>query len=165
VLQLLATNSVASTFNDLTVNVSPNSVVFADWISGFFPGVTNPNIVGISATPMHDGTSNLAKFALGLNPAASAQAASAPGQLGLPAQTWCNVGGVNYLAISVRRPIGLVGLTYAAVVSGDLQSWAAGVQQGSPASNGDGTETVIFRDTVPNSQATRRYIELQITHQ
>jgi hypothetical protein len=83
----------------------------------------------------------------------------------LPAQTWSNVGGVNYLAISVRRPIGLVGVTYTAIVSGDLKSWTSGVQQGSPVSNGDGTESVIYRDTVPNSQAGQRYIRLQITHQ
>ena len=62
----------------------------------------------------------------------------------------------------MRRPIGRTGITYAAEVSGALASWSAAVQDGSPVNNGDGTESVFFRDTVARGTAPR-FIRLKIT--
>lgn len=41
---------------------------FTDWIAGFFPGETDPAIVGAGADPDADGQSNLVEFALGGSP-------------------------------------------------------------------------------------------------
>jgi len=42
---------------------------FALWIDGFFPGETNPAIIGLTADPDNDGTDNLTEFAFDGNPA------------------------------------------------------------------------------------------------
>ena len=112
VLRLTATNTAASTFGNLTVNVSPNPAVFPDWISSFYPGINDPAIVGAQAMPKNDGIMNLEKFALGLDPTKPGAASWTTGHAGLPIPTTANISGANYLALSVRRPIGLTGITY-----------------------------------------------------
>jgi hypothetical protein len=42
---------------------------FASWIDGFFPGVTDPLIVGATADPDQDGIQNAVEMVLGGNPA------------------------------------------------------------------------------------------------
>ena len=41
---------------------------FSTWIAGFFPGETNPAIIGKTADPDGDGTNNVTEFAFGGNP-------------------------------------------------------------------------------------------------
>jgi hypothetical protein len=64
--------------------------------------------------------------------------------------------------IATARPIGRPGITYAADVSSDLRLWVPGVQAAPPMSNGDGTETVIFRDTTPVPLAPARFMRLTV---
>jgi beta-glucanase (GH16 family) len=157
VLRLTATNSAAQDFSEMTVNVAANPNIFADWQSLTWPGVSDVNIIGPLADPDLDGMKNIIEYALGMN-------AKVAGSGGLPTSLWRNVGGSDYLALQVRRPIGRTGITYSAEVSGDLLNplWAAAVQDGAAVNNGDGTETAIFRDTVPRGVAPR-FIRLKIT--
>ena len=155
VLRLTATNSTAQDFAEIAVSAAANPNIFADWQSLTWPGVTDVNIIGPLADPDNDGTKSLIEYSLGMN-------AAVAGTTGLPASLWRNVSGTDYLALQVRRPIGRTGITYSAEVSGTLGSWSAAVQDGTPANNGDGTETVFFRDTVPRGTAPR-FIRLKIT--
>ncbi len=157
VLRLTATNSVAQDFSEMTVNVLANPNIFADWQSLMWPGVTDVNIIGPLADPDRDGVANLIEHALGTTANSASSAA-------LPTSLWKNVSGTDYLALQVRRPIGRIGITYSAEVSSTLANgtWTAAVQEGAPAANGDGTETVIFRDTAARG-TTPRFIRLKIT--
>ena len=155
VLRLMATNSVAQDLVEIAINVAANPNIFADWQSLMWPSVTDTNIIGPLADPDLDGVSNLLEHALGTN-------ATLPSSAALPASMWRNVSGVDYLALQIRRPIGRIGVTYSAEVSGNLATWTAAAQDGAPVANGDGTETVIFRDTAPRG-TDPRFIRLKIT--
>ena len=157
VLRLTATNSAAQDFAEITVNAAANPNIFADWQSLTWPGVSDVNIIGPLADPDNDGTKNLLEYSLGMN-------AAVAGTAGLPVSLWRNVSGTDYLALQVRRPIGRTGITYAAEVTGTFAGWSAAVPDGTPVNNGDGTETVFFRDTVPRGVAPR-FIRLKITQQ
>ena len=50
------------------------------------------------------------------------------------------------------------------LVSGDLIDWIeTTATSGSVTDNGDGTETVTFRDTTPLSGSANRFIKLQVS--
>lgn len=137
---------------------------FQNWQRQYFgSNSSNLSIAGPNSDPANDGVTNLMKFALGMNPNLSDAVPWTTGSAGLPVESVTNVGGVNYLSISVRCPIGLTGITYSASVSSDLANWSAAVQQGQPTSNGDGTETIVFSDTVPMTQGIQRFIQLVVT--
>jgi hypothetical protein len=120
-------------------------------------------VVGSLADPDKDNVKNNVEWALGLNPTLNDAAPWVAGKAGLPVQAWQNVNGNDYLSLQVRRPIGRIGVTYSAEVSSDLNNWNPALQEGQPASNGDGSETVIFRDTMPRSGATLRFIRLKLS--
>jgi autotransporter-associated beta strand protein len=54
------------------------SLPYASWIAGFFPGVTDPTIIGTTADPDRDGIANAVEMVLGGNPAATMDAALLP---------------------------------------------------------------------------------------
>lgn len=162
VLRLSGSNANAEVFNDLTVNVAANPNIYDDWINSAYPSTTDTSIIGPDADPDHDGISNRIEWALGLNPTKADAAPWTTGQAGLPVEGWWSDGMNTYLSLQVRRPIGLIGVTYSAEVTGDLTTWSAAVQVGTPTDDGDGSETVIFRDTLSRDQASRRYIRLKI---
>jgi autotransporter-associated beta strand protein len=58
------------TFTESTglLEVGPVTDPFASWIDSFFPGETNPAIIGKTADPDNDGVDNLTEFALNGNP-------------------------------------------------------------------------------------------------
>jgi autotransporter-associated beta strand protein len=49
----------------LTVTSGPSAATFASWIDSFFPGETDPNIVGPNADPDHDGIPNAVEMVIG----------------------------------------------------------------------------------------------------
>lgn len=77
-----ASGGISGTFTNVTpgatVVYNANSIVLTaiaptqspaeSWIAGFFPGETNPAIIGLDADPDGDGVSNLLEFALNGNP-------------------------------------------------------------------------------------------------
>lgn len=141
---------------NLIVSATPPAG-FANWQGTTWPGVTDVNIIGPQADPDSDGIQNLIEYALGLDGTVS-------GQAGLPTLTTVNVSGINYLAISVTRPLGSRSdLTYVGEFSDSLTagSWALGVVFGSLTDNGNGTETAVWRDSAANT-ANRRFGRLRV---
>jgi autotransporter-associated beta strand protein len=51
---------------------------YAAWIDGFFPGQTNPAVVGATADPDSDGIANAVEMVIGGNPSSGNDAASLP---------------------------------------------------------------------------------------
>lgn len=165
VLRLSGSNASAMVFSDLPVSVSPNANLYSDWVALVFPGETNVALLAPTADPDRDGAANLLEFALGLDPATADARPFAAGQPGLPTGAIQADGGTNYLTLSVKRPVGRLDLLYAGEVSGDLADWSEAVVAGLPVNHGDGTETVLFRDTVPVPEADRRFIRLRVAMQ
>ncbi len=101
---------------------------------------------------------NLLEFAQGLAPKSSSQA-------GTPIVGQQLISGSTYLTLTFRRQLVAPELTYSPQTNGSLPgTWAGGaVLVGSPVSNGDGTETVTYRDSVAQTAASHRFMRLQVT--
>ncbi|MEY4483174.1 MAG: hypothetical protein RL693_626, partial [Verrucomicrobiota bacterium] len=144
---------------EASVNVTTS---FGSWLTAYFTPLEQAN-VGISgdlADPDFDGIPNLLEFALNLTP-------RIPNGSALPAATIQNVGGTNYLSLTFKRRVPALDLVYSPKTNATLPgTWNAdAVLVGSPVNNGDGTETVTYRDSVPADQAgtTRRFMRLEVT--
>ena len=161
-LRLSARDTTAEVFDELEVQAAPNPNIYGDWIALALPDPTNPAARQPSEDPDADGVQNFVEFALGMDPDRMDARAFAPGQPGLPAGTFVSVDGANYLAMTVRRPVGRIGVGYVVEVSADLLTWTAATALGPAYPNGDGSETVAFRDVIPVEQAARRFIRLRV---
>ncbi|CAN5777511.1 hypothetical protein BH11VER1_BH11VER1_22360 [soil metagenome] len=141
-----------------TVNVTTS---FGSWVTTYFTPLeqSNASISGDLADPDFDGISNLLEFALNLAP-------KTPGSSGLPTAVVQNVGGTNYLTLTFKRRLPTLDLLYTPKTNATLPgTWNAdAVQVGSPVNNGDGTETVTYRDSVPTNQlgTSRRFMRLDV---
>lgn len=162
VLRLSGSDSQVEMYSEFPVDVRLNPNIYSDWIRLNFPGITDPDVIGISADSDHDGVQNLIEFALGMNPAVSDALPFTAYAPGLPVGQIRSIFGTNYLTLVVRRPIGRFGVDYACEVSGNLVTWMPGIQEGIPVDNGDGSETVILRDPLPLSSFSQRFIRLKI---
>jgi autotransporter-associated beta strand protein len=111
---------------------------------------------GPLANPSGDGLPNLLKFALGLNPTVNGSDGSATGVV--------TVGGERYptLAFQRRRALGDVALEVRVSASLDF-STSLGLTEISATDNGDGTDTVVVRSTVPLSSQPRQFFRLTAT--
>ncbi|MEI8340801.1 MAG: SBBP repeat-containing protein [Verrucomicrobiota bacterium] len=119
----------------------------------------NSSISGDSADPDHDGIPNLMEYALKLEPR---QASSA----GLPTRSVVTVSGSNYLALSYTKVDLAIDITYLVESSGNLSGWNSGAGFTAPYSstdNGNGTTTVVVRDAIPLSSASKRFLHLKVT--
>lgn len=118
----------------------------------------NATISGDLADPDNDGIVNLLEYAQGLAPKTSSQ-------VGTPTVGKQLISGSTYLTLTFRRKITAPELTYTVQIDGTLPgTWAGGsVIVGSPVNNGDGTETVSYRDTVAITAATKRFMRLKVT--
>lgn len=89
---------------------------FADWIDDFYPGETNPAIIGENADPDRDGLSNRDEYAFGLNPASGASASPITTPLDKASGTFTYT----------RRNPALTGMTYTIETSTTLApgSWS-----------------------------------------
>lgn len=104
----------------------------------------------------HDGLVNLLEYAFGTDPLTDSSAQR-------PVQSVVNIAGADFLALTFRRRIGASVVVEA---TSDLAggSWqTTPVQFGTPANNGDGTETVTFRDTIPVGSVPSRSMRLRAT--
>lgn len=98
--------------------------------------------------PDGDGVSNLAEYALGLDPLRSSTGSQ------LPITATVDFGAARYLAFSFRRLVAPPpGLVYSVEESADLVNWTpvdpVTQQLASPVPQGDGTELVTLRGTLP----------------
>ncbi|MEY4489552.1 MAG: hypothetical protein RIQ79_2060, partial [Verrucomicrobiota bacterium] len=136
------------------------SSAFSTWqASNFTPlEVANSAISGDNADPDADGLNNLLEFAFGLAPKST-------DATGKPTSAVQNISGSDYLTLTFRRRAPALDLAYAVQTSGDLTgAWTANaVQVGSATSNGDGTETVTFRDSSTLAAGNqKRFLRVQI---
>ena len=127
---------------------------FGDWKqTKFGANASDPAIAGPMADPNHNGTPNLLEFAFGMEPLTASQTEKLPGA------TQVTVNTEDYLAIRFRRLAGgSPGVSYTVLESTNLTNWLSvdfqSCQIGTPLSNGDGTETVTVRSTMPLHGAT-----------
>jgi hypothetical protein len=107
----------------------------------------------------HDGLASLLEYGLGTHPLNASQSQQ-PFQAIIPAE------GGNHLSLTFRRRPGESGVSYLVEATGDLVtgSWLPQpVQHGAAVDNGDGTETVTFRDTIPMDGAASRFLRLRVS--
>ena len=107
-----------------------------------------------------DGIPQLLEYALGGDP-------NHPSRVILPVQQMTEDGGSQYLELVVTRPIGLQGLSFIPQTDTTLTSWpvdSTGIADPSPtpADNGDGTETLIYRRSEDLSANPRAFMRLKI---
>lgn len=126
------------------------ATTFNDWRAGHFTAgeLANAAISGDAADPDGDGIPNLLEYAFGLDP-------RAPDSAGLPTIGLGIVNSVTYLTLSFRQARA-ADLAYRVETSGDLgvNAWKPdGLPLGAPVDNGDGTDTVTYRDSVAVSAA------------
>ncbi|MBC8011446.1 MAG: hypothetical protein H7067_15285, partial [Burkholderiales bacterium] len=138
------------------------TTAFTAWRATHFTAseLSVAGVSGDAADPDGDGLNNLAEFALGRDPRVADSAAA-----------WTtavqNVSGTDYLTITFRRRAPALDLAYAVQANDDLSipaGWApTAVEVGSAIANGDGTETVTYRDTVATGAASRRFLRVHVT--
>lgn len=128
------------------------------WLGTFGLPVDGTGDGAYTADPDSDGASNLLEYAFDSNPIVSDGAH-------LPVVAKVNVDGSDYLSIAfLRRTGSSSGITYTPQGSGDLAVWdGAPIQVGAAVDHGDGTETVVFRDTVPLAAGTRRFLRVSVS--
>jgi uncharacterized delta-60 repeat protein len=140
-----------------TVNIYTG---FGAWqVLNFSPAeLGNSLISGDTADPDGDGIKNIFEYAFGLPP-------KTPDNSGLPTGAIQNISGTNFLTMIFRRRVPAFDLVYTPRTAASVtNTWTANaVQVGVPVNNGDGTETVTYRDSVPALPTTsQRFMRLDI---
>lgn len=139
-------------------NGSALSHTFEGWLNYHFTATerADPLISGPLSDRDGDGLATLLEFALGLDPNL--------GDAGeLPEPGSIDDGGNDYLTITFRRQPKALDLSYTVEVAGDLATWNGGaVIVGPPVDNGDGTETVTYRDSQAISASSRRAMRVKV---
>jgi hypothetical protein len=114
----------------------------------------DPLISGAAIDLNDDGTPNLLKYAFGLdpreqNPPAAMPAIATPG---------------GEFQFSFRRQINANDLEYLPQISGDLFDWETLTNQvGAAIDNGDGTETLTFKESDPPGTSTKKFGRLRVS--
>lgn len=130
--------------------------------SVFGANATVPGIGGESADPNHNGVPNFLEYAFNSDPL---QTGSEP----LPVLSTVQVSGLEYLALTFTALNTDPNLTFTVQVTGDLSQrtdqWHSGASFTTVVSqvvNGNTTQMTV-RDNTPISQATKRFIRVQVT--
>jgi hypothetical protein len=117
----------------------------------------NPSNVGAGADNVDvsgDGLPNLVKYALGLDPFTPATSSQAP------AGSIQQVGGQNYLTLTVNRVARLADVNYVVEVSGDMQTWVSGSPN--TVTIADTPTQLVVRDNTP-AGTSPRFIRLAVS--
>lgn len=143
-----------------TSNGTAISQTFEGWLNYHFSAAeqANPLISGPFADYDNDGFGTLMEFALALKPNQS------DGGDFLRGET-VELGDDSYLAITFRRQKKSLNLVYSVELSSNLSNWTAGaVMVGTAIDNGDGSETVTYRDFVRISDHRHRAMRLKVSN-
>jgi hypothetical protein len=129
---------------------------YPTWQSLYFTEaeIANPDISGPGADPNGDGTTNLLKYAFGLDP----RKPNPPGSM--PAASI----GDGHLQVTVRRQKNVPDLQFEMQLSDDLITWDTSTAVAGPATdNGDGTETITFQDPALLGANRQRFARVSVT--
>jgi hypothetical protein len=162
----------ASTFGDDPLNwkasvtggtpAKPAALSLDTWLSQRFTAaqLADPKIGGRTADPDGDGIDNVREWVHGLDPLTWDSDSCVSTEIEKHAD------GQSYLTMHYRRSLAATGVSIFVDTASDLAAWnlGNGVTVGTPVNNGDGTETVTSRDTVPVSSSSSpvRFIRLRI---
>jgi len=126
-----------------------------DASTGFSPAEQLDDLVsGPDANPDNDSSVNVLEYATGSHP-------NTPGADPLVSTGTVEVSGQTYATLTFRRRIGATDLQCIPEATEDLTNWTELTNQEGPATaNGDGTETVTFRDTSPATP--RKLLRLRV---
>lgn len=129
------------------------------WFGGFGLPTNGTGNGAYTADVDNDGVNNLLEYAFNGNPNVADSIAI------LPRNSTINVSGSDYLAITfVRRTTPASGIIYSPQASADLADWSGvPVQAGASVNNNDGTETVVFRDSLPLNNNPKRFLRVRVT--
>jgi hypothetical protein len=148
---------IASYASQITAAI-PDLSVYDDWLIDH--GLYNAAALATADTDF-DGMPQLLEFALGGDPN------TADSSL-LPTQQIVDENGASYLEIYFTRPQGLTGISYAAQTTSDLGNWpsdSSGVNAPTLVTNGDGSETVRYRRSLPLGSAEKAFLRIVVSTQ
>jgi len=128
------------------------------WIGGFGLPADGTGTGAYTADPDGDGISNLLEYAFKGNPTLNDVSI-------LPSTGKINESGSDYLTLTFERLTSASsGITYTPQASADLAIWdGVPVQVGTAVNNGDGTETVVYRDNLPVNGNPKRFLRVRVT--
>lgn len=145
----------------LMLGVLPPGGEWESWHSFFWPGVTDPSIIGPDADPDGDGFANLVEYMLGMDPTSGSL-------IGQPQVTTVMVDGHPYLAILFTRRLDanykVDGLS-TNQLAGDPSAWqiCRNLIPRDQSNVASGFERVLVRDNVPMDGGDRaRFMRLRI---
>ncbi|HWB01918.1 MAG TPA: lamin tail domain-containing protein [Verrucomicrobiales bacterium] len=134
------------------------AMIYEVWANTAFTALDrdDPLVSDPTADPDGDGADNLLEYALNGQPKTQDAV--------LPAVQVYTDAGQSALAVTYRRRISTLDLTYEVQASGDLNTWdTLNTPVGAPVNHGDGTQTITIRDSVPFSVSRHRYIRLKVS--
>jgi autotransporter-associated beta strand protein len=124
---------------------------FSEWIAAAFPGVTATNIIGMTATPEHDGVSNLMKYFMGINPASSSYVDPLT----------CGPDGQGDIVLYFRMSKNLTGVSYSIDQSSNLSTWTSTGLQGTVVA--DMGTYYSMKVVVPMAGNTNLFLRLSVS--
>jgi hypothetical protein len=163
-VQFRASDGSTTVTKNLVINVVATSVSgFAAWQDRWWPGVTDPAIIGSNANPSGDRITNLMKYALDGDPTMADDAL-------LPTVGSTVIDGQRYLTLTFAQRTDDEILVYEVVASSDLtadgSTWTVQTQVVSTGTPDllTGMQTVTVRDSVPfETGPIQRYLRLRVT--
>jgi len=125
----------------LAVTTGPSLTDYDGWIGQFFPGVTDPLVIGDAADPDGDGVSNRSEYAFGLFP----NSGTSVNPITVPLDK--SAGTFTY----TRRDPTLTSLNYTLWTSTNLASWTEdpGAKQSAGAIDPNGVQAVVVTLSTP----------------
>ena len=158
---LTPANSAGATSATLALIVSDT---FENWRASQFTAaeLNDPALSGPNGDATGSKFDNLLRYALGVPP-------KRPGRAGLPVETQQTINGMQYLAMTYTRDLSASGVTLTVQITENLESdnWESGegyTTEISRVNNGNGTETVVTRASLPTSAGSgHRYMRLRAT--
>jgi len=162
-VSFIAGEGSLSTTKAITLTVGTGTKL-QNWKQKYFPGITDPNIIGDGANPAGDGLSNLLKYALNLDP--TQQEANSGILIGT-----IQANGHTYLTLTYVAITDDPNLAYTVVGSnsptGTSSPWMVQTQNITVSQTGVAANMQRFevQDSQPiDTGSPRRFLELQVTN-
>ena len=148
---------IATTWAEAVNPTSAPLTSIQSWFAGYSLPTDGQGTGSLTGDNDGDGVVNLLEYAFKANPILADGG-------NIPSTIIVQDTGINYLAITFERLTSpSSGITYTPQASGDLADWSGvPVQVGTAVNNGDGTETVTFRDTVATSANPKRFLRVRV---